>query len=312
MCSAAFFMSKFQSPLLVVLAGPTASGKTQVGISLANQFGASVVNADSRQFYREMPIGTAAPNAKELSIVPHYFVGNKCVANSLDVLQFMVEAREKLTDLFRQSPVHLVVGGSGLYIKALLEGMDDMPGSQPQIRNRWEEILKNQGLEALQNRLLELDPDYYKQVDLKNPQRLMRALEVCESSGKPFSSFRKNKKEELPWKVLKLAVFPGKELLHQRIADRVDAMVNQGLVDEVKSLLPFRSKNALQTVGYSEIFDFLDGKTTLEDAIGLIKTHTRQYAKRQLTWFRKDPEFQWFSPEETNRMANLIKAQAIT
>jgi len=306
---AAFFMAIDETPFLVVLAGPTASGKTKAGITLARHFGTSIISGDSRQFFRELPIGTAAPSEEELRLVPHYFVGNKSVAEDFDVRQFMVEARSKLAELFLENRVQLVVGGSGLYIKALIEGLDNMPAGQPELRKKWEEILKTQGIETLQIRLGELDPEYAALVDIKNPQRIIRALEVCESTGKSYSSFRQNKGDALPYKVLRIGLTPEKEVLHKNINARVETMFELGLVKEVESLKAFRHKNALQTVGYTEVFDMLDGKITLDEAKEFIKTHTRQYAKRQMTWFKKDQEFQWFAPDQTDEMIKRIEAQ---
>lgn len=300
-----------QKPLLVVLAGPTASGKTKVGIALARHFGASIISADSRQFFKEIPIGTAAPTEAELQLAKHYFVGYKSISEPYDVQQFAEEAKVCLDKLFKENPIQLLVGGSGLYIKTLLEGIDNMPGRNEEIRSKWEQIFQQSGLEPLQLALQTHDPEYYGQVDLNNPQRLIRALEVCESSGKPYSSFRTGESKQTPWRVVKLLTFPGKENLHQNINARVDAMMDAGLLNEVKRMLPFRNLNALQTVGYTELFEYLDGKLSLAEAIELIKVHTRQYAKRQLTWFKKDTDYQWFHPDQLDKMIQAIETYAL-
>jgi len=300
-------MSETQSPLLIILAGPTASGKTKVGITLASSFGASIINVDSRQIFKELPIGTAAPTKEELGLAPHFFVGNCSIIDSYDAQQFSIESRKTLTSLFEVNPIQFAVGGSGLYIKALLDGMDEMPGKNLNIRQKWEKILAHSGIKPLQVRLFELDEEYYNQVDLHNPQRLIRALEVCESSGKPFSLFRLSEKNKLAYNILKIGLNPGKEILHERISHRVDSMMKNGLLKEVESLVDFKELNALKTVGYSELFSFLEGKTSLEHAVELIKTHTRQYAKRQMTWFKKDPDYQWFNADQIDDMCLLIK-----
>lgn len=300
-----------QKPLLVVLAGPTASGKTRVGLALARHFGASIISADSRQFFKEIPIGTAAPTEAEQQLAKHYFVGNKSVTEPYDVQQFAEEAKVCLNKLFSENKIQLLVGGSGLYIKALLDGMDNMPGRNEEIRNKWEQIFQQSGVEPLQAALQTLDPEYYSKVDRNNPQRLIRALEVCESSGKPFSSFRTNQTKQLPYQVVKFLIFPGKESLHQNISQRVDTMMANGMLNEVKRMLPYRSLNALQTVGYKELFEYLDGKLSLPQAIELIKVHTRQYAKRQVTWFKKDSDYVWFHPEQLTKMIEAIETYAL-
>jgi tRNA dimethylallyltransferase len=291
---------------LFVIAGPTAVGKTTVGIHLAQKLGCQVLSADSRQFYREMKIGTAAPTASELDQVKHYFIGNKSVTEDYNVAQYENDVLTLLPELFSINPSLVMVGGSGLYINAVCNGMDYMPDTDPAIRNQLNELFKTEGIAVLQHRLLELDPEYYKEVDLKNPVRLQRALEVCLQTGKPYSQLRMKAKKERSFNIVKIGIEIEKSILHHRIETRVDCMMEDGLLNEVQSLLPYRHFNALNTVGYKELFAYLDGLTTLEQAVSNIKTNTRQYAKRQFTWFRKDTDIHWLYPDQ---IINLIENQ---
>jgi tRNA dimethylallyltransferase len=293
---------------LFVIVGPTAVGKTAVGIHLARQFNCPVISADSRQFYREMKIGTAVPTPEELEQVKHYFIGNKSVTESYNISQYENDVLELLPELFSVYPNLVMVGGSGLYVDAVCNGIDDMPNTDPIIRNQLNELLKNEGIEVLQQRLLELDPEYYKEVDLKNPVRLQRALEVCLQTGKSYSQFRMKVKKERNFNIVKIGIELEKSVLNNQIELRVDRMMNEGQLDEVKSLLSFRQYNALNTVGYKELFAYLDGDITLEKAILDIKNNTRHYAKRQFTWFRKDPDIHWFYPDQ---IINLIENQGM-
>ena len=293
---------------LFVIVGPTAVGKTAVGIHLARQFDCPVISADSRQFYREMKIGTAVPTHEDLEQVKNYFIGNKSVTESYNISQYENDVLELLPELFSIHPNLVMVGGSGLYVDAVCNGIDDMPDTDPVIRNQLNELLKNEGIEVLQQRLLELDPDYYKEVYLKNPVRLQRALEVCLQTGKSYSQFRMKVKKERSFNIVKIGIELEKSVLNNQIELRVDRMMNEGQLDEVKSLLSFRQYNALNTVGYKELFAYLDGDITLEQAILDIKNNTRHYAKRQLTWFRKDPDIHWFNPD---KIINLIENQGM-
>lgn len=293
---------------LFVIVGPTAVGKTAVGIHLARQFDCPVISADSRQFYREMKIGTAAPTPSELAQVKHYFIGNKSVTESYNISQYENDVLELLPELFSIHNNLVMVGGSGLYVNAVCNGIDDMPDTDPVIRVQLNEVLKNEGIEVLQQKLLELDPDYYKEVDTKNPVRLQRALEVCIQTGKPYSQFRMKVKKERSFNIVKIGLELEKSVLNNRIEMRVDRMMKDGQLDEVKSLLSFRHYNALNTVGYKELFSFMDGAISLEEAILDIKNNTRHYAKRQLTWFRKDADIHWFSPDQ---IINLIENQGM-
>jgi len=293
---------------LFVIVGSTAVGKTAVGIHLARQFECPVISADSRQFYREMKIGTAAPAPSELAQVKHYFVGNKSVTESYNISQYENDVLELLPELFSIHNNLVMVGGSGLYVNAVCNGIDDMPDTDPVIRTQLNEVLKNEGIAVLQQKLLELDPDYYKEVDTKNPVRLQRALEVCIQTGKPYSQFRMKVKKERNFNIVKIGLELEKSVLNNRIEMRVDRMMKDGQLDEVKSLLSFRHYNALNTVGYKELFSFMDGTISLEEAILDIVNNTRHYAKRQLTWFRKDADIHWFSPDQ---IINLIENQGM-
>ena len=272
---------------LFVIVGPTAVGKTSLGIRLALQLGCPIISADSRQFYKEMKIGTAVPTASELAQVRHYFIGNKSVTESYNISQYENDFLELIPELFSIYPSLVMVGGSGLYVNAVCNGIDDMPDTDPVIRNQLNDLLKNEGIGILQQRLLELDPDYYNEVDLKNPVRLQRALEVCLQTGKPYSQFRMKVKKERDFNIVKVGITLDKAVLNNQIEIRVDNMMEAGLLDEVRSLLSFRHFNALNTVGYKELFSYFDGAITLEQAVLNIKTNTRQYAKRQLTWLEK-------------------------
>jgi len=283
---------------LFVIVGPTASGKTAAGIQLANKLHTEIISADSRQFYREMAIGTAKPTPDELAQAKHHFVNSHSVTDSFNVGDFEQQGLALLDELFKTNDNVIMVGGSGLYIKAICEGFDQLPDVDPAIRERLNNELIEQGISYLQGKLKQADPQYYTEVDLNNPQRIIRALEVFESSGHPFSSYRKANLKQRPFDIVKYGLLWPREVLYDRINRRVDMMVEQGLVDEVRSLLPYRHLNALQTVGYAEIFDYLVGKTDLPTAIAAIKQNTRRFAKRQMTWFNKDKEIKWISPGE--------------
>ena len=297
-------------PTLIVVAGPTAVGKTAAAIELAKHFNTDVVSADSRQFFREMSIGTAKPNAEELAAVKHHFINSHSIAEPFSVGDFEKQGLALLDDLFKKHQYVILAGGSGLYIKAICEGFDDLPTADPSIRERLNLELEEKGISGLQQKLKEVDPDYYSQVDLANPQRVIRALEVFESSGKPFSSYRQATVNKRPFHIVKLALNLPREVLYNRINERVDMMVQQGLLAEVNALLPYRHLNALNTVGYTELFDYFDGKTSLDKAIEMIKQNTRRFAKRQLTWFSKDSSFQWFQANETDVISQMINKTA--
>jgi len=289
-----------------VIAGPTAVGKTGLSIRLAAHYGSVILSADSRQFYKEMNIGTAKPTNSQLNEAPHFFVGNKSVGELYGAGHFEKDAMVLLNDLFKKYQVVFMTGGSGLYIDAVLNGVDDFVAVPEEIRKHLNAELETKGLNWLQNEINTLDPDYFKTVDPQNPQRLIRALEVIRFTGAPYSSFLSKTKTERPFTPIKILINTTRQKLYDQINGRVDDMIGSGLVDEVKSLLPYKEKNALKTVGYKEIFDYLDGKVSLEIAIDKIKQHTRNYAKRQITWFKNRDQFKSFEPDEVQKIINYI------
>lgn len=296
-----------KNKFLIVVEGPTASGKTALAVKLAKQLDTVVLSADSRQFYREMKIGTARPSEEELEGVPHYFLGSHSVKENYNIGKFEEDTLQLLNELFKKKDQVILVGGSGLYIKMICEGLDEMPEGDPEIREELNETLKTEGLAVLADELKAVDPAYYDQVDKSNPQRVVRALEVFRSTGVTFSSFRKGEKKKRDFKLIKIGLLWEREELYKRIDLRVDQMVKQGLFTEVEGLYSLRSLNALQTVGYKEIFDWMDGKYDQEEAIRLIKRNTRRFAKRQMTWFKKDDEIKWFGPGREDEILKFIK-----
>ncbi len=298
--------------ILVILVGPTAVGKTDLSIALAKKLGCPIISADSRQVYREMRIGTAVPSQEQLNSVQHYFIQNKSIHDRFTAGMFEIEVIALLDKLFEKHPVVLMVGGAGLYIDAVQKGIDDIPIPSEKVRHDLMKKLETEGIESLVALLKELDPDFYDQVDLKNPKRLLRALEVCLTAGKPYSQLRNNFDNKRPFKTVLLGLNLEREILYNRINRRVDLMVAEGLVDEAKALYTQRSCNALNTVGYKELFDHFDGKISLDEAIDLIKRNSRRYAKRQLTWFGKY-DMPWFSPSQeeaiTEHLLTLTQIQ---
>ncbi|WP_091147322.1 tRNA (adenosine(37)-N6)-dimethylallyltransferase MiaA [Mucilaginibacter pineti] len=296
-----------QTKTLIVVAGPTAVGKTAAAIELAKHYNTVVVSADSRQFFREMGIGTAKPNADELAQVKHYFIDSHSITEPFSVGDFEKQGLALLDELFKTHDKVVLAGGSGLYIKAICEGFDELPTADPAIREKLNLELEEKGIAYLQEKLKLADPVYYNEVDLGNPQRIIRALEVFESSGKPISFYRQATVNKRPFNIIKLALNMPREALYNRINQRVDIMLQQGLLAEVKAMLPYRHLNALNTVGYTEIFDYMDGNTSLEKAIEMIKQNTRRFAKRQLTWFRKDQSFIWFDARDIDLIGQMVK-----
>ena len=278
---------------LIVVAGPTASGKTSYSIQLAQKLGTVILSADSRQFYKEMSIGTAAPTEEELQQAKHYFVHHKSIEEKYDVADYERDAISLLNQLFKQHESVILTGGSGLFIDAVCNGIDPMPDVQPEIRSKVEEMLATGGLKAMQEEVKRLDPEFYAVVDQQNPRRLQRCLEICYQTGNTFTSFRQKQPAQRDFEIEKYALLWERDALVRRIDLRVDLMMQQGLLAETKSLYPKCHLNALNTVGYKELFDFFDGKCTLDEAVEQIKIHTRQYAKRQMTWLRKDNSYQW-------------------
>jgi tRNA dimethylallyltransferase len=294
---------------LVVLAGPTAIGKSACGIRLARHFNTEIISADSRQVYRETTIGTAVPTARELEMVKHHFIQTVSLEDPYNASRFELEVLELLQVLFRSHQVVLMVGGSGLYIDAVCHGIDDLPATDPKIRSSLHQRLRKEGLEPLVARLKELDPASYARVDLSNPMRVMKALEISIQTGRPYSTFLSATRKERPFRIIRTALDTNRGILYQRINSRVDRMMEAGLLEEVKRLVPFRDLRALKTVGYRELFSYLDGELSLEQAVDLIKRNSRKFARKQLTWFRKDHLYQWFSPEEIQRMIGWIEQQ---
>lgn len=278
---------------VIIISGPTGSGKTAAAIQLALHYKTEIISADSRQCYKELNIGVARPSIRELATVPHHFIASHSIYEKVDAVVFEQYALQKANELFQQHDTIIMAGGTGLYIKAFCEGMDEIPEINEDIRKEIVNEYQRNGMKWLQKQIEEKDPAFYKAGEIQNPQRMMRALEVIESTGYSILHFRKGKKEKRNFNIIKIALELPKEDLHRNINTRVDKMIEAGLVNEVKSLLPYRNINALQTVGYTEIFDFLGNKISLEQAIEKIKINTRQYAKRQMTWFRKDKEIQW-------------------
>lgn len=292
-----------------MVVGPTAVGKTSLCLKLAKNFQTEIISSDSRQFYRETQIGTAKPSPEELAEVKHHLIDHKSIFEPYDVKDFEKEALYVIEEVFKAREVAIMTGGSGLYVNIISEGMDEIPDIDPQIREGLIQSYQDFGLEFLQKKLEEVDPKYYAEVDVMNPQRLMRALEVCMGTGKPYSSFRQKKKTERPFYIIKIGLERDREELYQRIDERMDEMITQGLFQEAEKLFPYRDLNALQTVGYSEVFGFLEGKYDKEEAIRLLKRNSRRYAKRQLTWFRKDPDTKWFHPDQEGEILAYLQSQ---
>lgn len=283
---------------LIIIAGPTASGKTAFAIKMAQALNTVILSADSRQFYKEMSIGTAAPTEEELSQVKHYFVHHISIEDKYDVADYERDALQLLDKLFKTHDNVIMTGGSGLFIDAVCNGIDAMPDVEPEIREKVQRLYDEGGLKALQDEAQRLDPEYFTIVDQQNPRRLQRALEVCYQTGKPFSSFRSGNAVQRDFAIKKYALLWERQALIERIDRRVDLMMEQGLLDEARSLYPKRHLNALNTVGYKELFAYFDGQCTLDEAVEQIKIHTRQYAKRQMTWLRRDQGYQWITTDE--------------
>jgi tRNA dimethylallyltransferase len=292
---------------LAVIVGPTASGKTALSIQLALHFESEIISADSRQFYKAMSIGTAKPSQEDLDKVPHHFINTLDLDEKYNIGKYEEDAIKKINELFQTHELIFVSGGSGLYINAICNGIDELPESVPEIREELNRIYKTKGIESLKRKLRESDPEYYSSSDINNPQRIMRALEIFMIAGKKFSEMRIGNPKKRDFNIKKIGILVDRDELYDRINKRVDEMISKGLVEEVQSLLPYRNKNSLQTVGYKEIFDYIDDKISLQEAIALIKQNTRNYAKRQMTWFRKDPEVKWFEVHEIEKMKRFIE-----
>jgi len=296
----------------IFIVGPTAVGKTDIALRVAEELFTGILSADSRQMYRELRIGTAAPNRQELERVPHYLLQHRSVSDYYNASMYETEALGVLEKVFTERDTLVIAGGSGLYIKAISEGIDDIPTVDPKIRGQLQQKLNDEGLESLRFELRKLDPVSYKTLDLKNPNRILKALEISIMTGKPYSTFLGQVRKKRNFRILKIGLNLDRDVLYERINQRVDAMMEAGLLEEVRGLLPMRAENALKTVGYKELFDYLDGNNSLEEAITLIKRNTRHYARRQLTWFRRDKEIQWFNPLQFEEIMLYIRRHVET
>src|SRR5688572_8402954 len=300
------FLEKISTKKVIIITGPTAVGKTAVAIQLAEHFKTEIISADSRQCYKELKIGVARPSEDELRRVKHHFIASHSITEEVTAAGFTEFALAKTNELFREHDVVIMTGGTGLYLKAFSEGLDEIPAVKDGIREKISEGYKVGGLAWLQDEIKAKDPSYYRSGEILNPHRLMRALEVIESTGQSILSFQKGKKTERDFKIIQIGLELPKDQLHDNINARVDRMMKLGLLDEVRTLLPYKQLNALQTVGYAELFDHLEGKTGLPEAVELIKQHTRQYAKRQLTWFCKNKEIKWFDLGDTKGIKEFL------
>ena len=291
---------------LIVITGPTAVGKTALCLDIAQHFGIPIINADSRQIYKELKIGTASPTEEQLAKVKHYFVGSLSLNDYYSASLFEQQTMEILEREFAKSDFALMAGGSMMYIDAVCEGIDDIPTVDDQTRETLKARLASEGLEILVEELRQLDPEYYEIVDKQNPRRVVHGLEICLMTGKTYTSFRKREKKQRPFRIVKIGLNREREELYNRINQRVDQMMAEGLLDEAKSLYPMRHMNALNTVGYKEMFAYLDGTWTLEEAVERIKGNTRRYARKQLTWYKKDEQIRWFHPDEKEKIISYI------
>ena len=291
---------------LIVITGPTAVGKTALCLDIAKHFDIPIINADSRQIFRELKIGTARPTEEQMQEVKHYFVGILGLEDYYSASLFEQQVLELLDQQFQTHDYALMAGGSMMYIDAVCDGIDDIPTIDDATRELMKKRLAEEGLEKLCEELKILDPDYYDIVDRQNPRRVVHALEICTMTGKPYTSFRKREKRERPFRIIKIGLNRPREELYERINRRVDQMMAEGLLDEVQSLYPRRSLNALNTVGYKELFDYIDGRWPLEEAVERIKGNTRRYARKQLTWYKKDEQIRWFHPDDKETIINYI------
>ena len=294
---------------LIIIAGPTAVGKTDLCVKIAKILDTEVVSADSRQFYRELSIGTAKPTFEEMDGVKHHFINSHSIQDYYSVGDFERDCLEVLEKIFKEKDVAILTGGSGMFIKMITDGIDEMPEADLDLRQKLAQHLENEGLEILANELKQLDPAYYEQVDIQNTQRVLRALEICISTGKPFSSFRKNQKVKRPFKMIKIALERPREELYARINKRMDIMLENGLEAEAHSVMDFREHYALKTVGYREIYEYLDGEYNHDETVRLLKRNSRRYAKRQMTWFKNQDEFHWFDANDEEMIIDFIKSK---
>lgn len=297
---------QLKAPTLLVLLGPTGVGKTNISLQLAEQFGCPIVSSDSRQFYRELKIGTAAPSGDQLRRVKHYFIGSHSIQDEYNAGQYELDAIRLLDELFKVHNVVMLVGGSMMYIDAVCNGMDDIPSVDAETRVYWQKQYAEVGLEFIQHELKRLDPVHYDQVDIQNPKRVIHALEICSMTGKPYSDLRTGQRKLRNFNILKIGLNRPRPELYERINTRVDEMMAEGLLQEAEKFYQFRQLNTLNTVGYKELFEYMDGNWTLDFAVSMIKQDTRRYAKRQLTWFNRDKEILWFQPDELESKIELV------
>ena len=297
------------SQTLVVIIGPTGIGKTDVAVNLARQFKSEIISADSRQVYREMKIGTAIPSENQRKTIKHHLIQTRSIHDYYNASMFEIEVLDLLKELFVKNDILMLVGGSGLYIDAVCKGIDDIPTVDPEVRKNLVEKYKNAGIESLRMELKILDPVYYSESDLKNYKRILKALEISIMTGQPYSSFLKNQAKKRDFQIVKIGLTRERNELYEIINQRVDTMVDSGLVEEARKLFKYKGANALNTVGYKELFDYFDEEQTLEKAIDLIKRNSRRYAKRQLSWFSRDKEIRWFHPDERGEIIRFISEQ---
>ena len=295
---------------LIVITGPTAVGKTQLCLDIARHFDIPIINADSRQIYKELSIGTAQPSAEEQQLVRHYFVGTLSLQDYYSASLFETQVIDLLGTLFLQSDFALMAGGSMMYIDAVCDGIDDIPTIDDETRATMKQRLAEEGLSKLCEELQRLDPEYYAIVDRQNPKRVVHALEICTMTGRTYTSFRKRDKKERPFRIVKIGLNREREELYRRINARVDEMMQRGLLTEAESMYPLRHLNALNTVGYKELFEYLNGRWSLDEAVERIKGNTRRYARKQLTWYKKDPQIRWFHPDQKKEIIDYIITQS--
>ncbi len=303
--------TSIRRPTLIVIVGPTGSGKTSLSIALAQHYAAPIISTDSRQVYRGMAIGTAQPSAEELAAAEHHFIADREIFDDFNCGRYEQEALARLEELFKRHEVVVAVGGSGLYIQALCDGLDALPEADDTLRAELKHRLETEGIERLVDQLRELDPKYVAELDVYNPQRVVRALEVCLVTGRPYSELRSGNVAKRDFDIIKIGTEMGREVLYDRINRRVDIMLNDGLLKEVEALLPHRHLNSLQTVGYREFFDYFDGKCSLEESVELVKRNSRRYAKRQMTWFRRDEAIAWFAPDKVEEIIEYINGKIL-
>lgn len=298
-----------KKPVLIVLIGPTGVGKTELSLSIAEHYHTSIISSDSRQLYKDLKIGTAAPTPAQLARVPHYFVGTLELTDYYSAAQYETEVLKKLDELFQAHPVVVMTGGSMMYVDAVCKGIDDIPSVDKDTRELMIHRYETEGLDQLCAELRVLDPEYYRIVDLKNPKRVIHALEICYMTGKTYTSFRTRTQKERPFRIVKVGLTREREELYQRINQRVDEMMKEGLLEEAKRVYPYRQLNSLNTVGYKEIFKYLDGEWDLPFAIEKIKQNSRIYSRKQMTWFKRDAEITWFHPEQKEEVLRFLDSQ---